>query len=53
VFLGGFTSNLVVAVTSFGPSRLCRGVDFGYRIDCQEDRLHGRDAAGPGAAGGA
>ena len=36
VFLGGFTSNLVVAVTSFGLNRLCRGTDFGYRIDRQE-----------------
>jgi hypothetical protein len=36
VFLGGFTSNTVVAVTSFGLNRLCRGTDFGYRIDRQE-----------------
>jgi secreted trypsin-like serine protease len=36
VFLGGFTSNLVVAVTSFGLNRLCRGTDFGYQIDRQE-----------------
>ena len=36
VFLGDFPSNLVVAVTSFGLNRLCRGVDFGYLIDRQE-----------------
>ena len=36
VFLGGFTSNTVVAVTSFGLNRLCRGTDFGYRIDREE-----------------
>jgi secreted trypsin-like serine protease len=33
VFLGGYESDLVVAVTSFGLNSLCRGVDFGYRID--------------------
>ena len=33
VFLGGFDSNLVVAVTSFGLNSLCRGTDFAYRID--------------------
>ena len=36
VFLGGFTSNTIVAVTSFGLNSLCRGTDFGYRIDRQE-----------------
>ena len=36
VFLGGASSNLIVAVTSFGLNELCRGVDFGYRIDRQE-----------------
>ncbi len=33
VFLGGFPSNTIVAVTSFGLNALCRGTDFGYRID--------------------
>lgn len=33
VFLGGFESDLIVAVTSFGMNALCRGTDFAYRID--------------------
>ena len=36
VFLGGSKTNLVVAVTSFGLNSLCRGADFGYRVDRQE-----------------
>jgi hypothetical protein len=36
VFLGGFDSNLIVAVTSFGMDPQCRGTDFSYRIDRQE-----------------
>lgn len=32
VFLGGPSSNLIVALTSFG-NNLCRGVDFAYRVD--------------------
>lgn len=36
VFLGGFDSNQIVAVTSFGLNALCRGTDFAYRIDRQE-----------------
>jgi secreted trypsin-like serine protease len=36
VFLGGSNSNLIVAVTSFGLNALCRGTDFGYRIDRAE-----------------
>jgi secreted trypsin-like serine protease len=36
VFLGGASSNLIVAVTSFGLNELCRGTDYGYRIDRQE-----------------
>jgi secreted trypsin-like serine protease len=36
VFLGGASSNVIVAVTSFGKNELCRGTDFGYRIDRQE-----------------
>jgi hypothetical protein len=34
VFHGDATSNLIVAVTSFG-NKLCRGADFSYRIDQQ------------------
>jgi secreted trypsin-like serine protease len=33
VFLGTFSSNTVVAVTSFGLNVLCRGTDFAYRVD--------------------
>ena len=33
VFYGGYESNLIVAVTSFGLNELCRGTDFSYRID--------------------
>jgi len=33
VFLGDPSSNLVVAVTSFGLNSLCRGTDYGYRVD--------------------
>lgn len=33
VFLGGYESNLVVAVTSFGLNAYCRGTDFAYRVD--------------------
>lgn len=36
VFHGGFESNLIVAVTSFGPNALCRGVDYAYRVDQPE-----------------
>jgi hypothetical protein len=36
VYLGGSSSNLIVAVTSFGLNALCRGTDFGYRIDRTE-----------------
>jgi len=36
VFLGGVSSNTIVAVTSFGLNAICRGTDFGYRIDRQE-----------------
>jgi hypothetical protein len=35
VFLGGFSSNLIVAVTSFGLNPYCRGVDFAYRTDTE------------------
>lgn len=33
VFLGGSASNLIVAVISFGMNSMCRGTDFGYRVD--------------------
>jgi hypothetical protein len=33
VFLGDYSSNLVVGVTSFGLNSLCRGTDFAYRVD--------------------
>ena len=33
VFYGGYASNLIVAVTSFGLNSYCRGVDFAYRTD--------------------
>jgi Trypsin len=36
VFLGGSESNVIVAVTSFGLNALCRGTDFGYRVDRPE-----------------
>jgi hypothetical protein len=35
VFYGGFESNVIVAVTSFGLNAYCRGVDFAYRTDQQ------------------
>jgi hypothetical protein len=35
VFYGGFESNTIVAVTSFGMNEWCRGVDFAYRTDQQ------------------
>jgi hypothetical protein len=36
VYLGESASNKIVAVTSFGLNALCRGTDFGYRIDRAE-----------------
>jgi hypothetical protein len=33
VFYGGTSSNIIVAVTSFGLNAYCRGVDFAYRTD--------------------
>lgn len=36
VFLGGYDSNVIVAVTSFGLNALCRGTDFAYRVDRAE-----------------
>ncbi|MHA7179489.1 S1 family peptidase [Arthrobacter sp. MDB2-24] len=36
VFYGGFESNVIVAVTSFGLNAYCRGTDFAYRTDQTE-----------------
>jgi hypothetical protein len=36
VFFGGFSSNTIVAVTSFGLNAYCRGTDFSYRTDTTE-----------------
>jgi hypothetical protein len=33
VFYGGYDSNTIVAVTSFGLNALCRGTDFAFRTD--------------------
>lgn len=35
VFLGGYESDLITAVTSFGLNSYCRGTDFAYRVDTQ------------------
>ena len=35
VFYGDYSSNLVVAVTSFGLNSWCRGTDFAYRVDTE------------------
>jgi len=35
VFYGGYESNTIVAVTSFGLNALCRGTDFAYRTDTE------------------
>ena len=36
VFLGDTSSNVIVAVTSFGLNAWCRGTDFSYRTDTQD-----------------
>lgn len=36
VFLGGASSNVIVAVTSFGLNAWCRGTDFAYRVDTSD-----------------
>jgi hypothetical protein len=33
IFYGGYRSNTIVAVTSFGMNAYCKGVDFSYRTD--------------------
>ena len=35
VFYGGYASNIIVAVTSFGLNGNCAGVDFAYRTDSE------------------
>jgi hypothetical protein len=35
VFYGGFESNTIVGITSFGLNTLCRGTDFAFRTDQQ------------------
>jgi len=35
VFYGGYTSNTIVGVTSFGLNALCRGNDYAFRTDQQ------------------
>lgn len=35
IFYGGFTSNTIIGVTSFGLNAYCRGADFAYRTDTQ------------------
>ena len=35
VFYGGYDSNTIVGVTSFGTNTLCRGTDFAFRTDQQ------------------
>ena len=35
VFYGGYSSNIIVAVTSFGLNALCRGTDYAFRTDQQ------------------
>jgi len=47
VFLGPATSNLVVAVTSFGLNALCRGTDFAYRVDTQAVQDWIEETVGP------
>jgi secreted trypsin-like serine protease len=33
VFYGGYESNIILGVTSFGLNNLCRGTDFAFRTD--------------------
>lgn len=49
VFYGGFESNLIVGVTSFGLNAYCRGVDFAYRTDQQTVLDWIRDTVGESA----
>lgn len=36
VFYGGYESNIIIAVTSFGLNSLCRGTDYAYRTDTDD-----------------
>jgi len=36
VFYGGYDSDLVVAITSFGMNSNCSGTDFAYRVDTED-----------------
>jgi hypothetical protein len=47
VFLGDYSSNLVVAVTSFGLNSLCRGTDFAYRVDTVDVQAWIEETVGP------
>jgi secreted trypsin-like serine protease len=47
VFLGPYSSNLVVAVTSFGLNTLCRGTDFAYRVDATPVQSWMAETLGP------
>jgi hypothetical protein len=47
VFLGPYSSNLVVAVTSFGLNTLCRGTDFAYRVDTEAVQAWIEETVGP------
>lgn len=38
VFHGGYDSNLVIAITSFGLNSNCKGADFAYRTDTDDVR---------------
>lgn len=48
VFLGPYSSNLVVAVTSFGiGNTMCRGTDFAYRVDRADVQAWIEETVGP------
>jgi secreted trypsin-like serine protease len=48
VFLGSYSSNLVVAVTSFTiGNTMCRGTDFAYRLDSAEVQAWIEETVGP------
>jgi secreted trypsin-like serine protease len=47
VFLGPSSSNVVVAVTSFGLNTLCRGTDFAYRVDTAAVQAWMEETLGP------
>jgi secreted trypsin-like serine protease len=47
VFLGPYSSNEVVAVTSFGLNTLCRGTDFAFRVDTAAVQAWMEETLGP------